>query len=116
MTSLEPWKGQRIGNLRERITFLGDAVQTGTDGAGHPIYGPPVEIEVAARAEPIKGQELQAAGTVGAYHEIVFHVRNMPDIKATWKIEWRGRTYNVTGWRNLDERRRFLSVEARAAT
>lgn len=114
--SLNPWKAQRIGNLRERITFTGDAEIIGYNDFNEPIYGDPVEITVAARAEPIKGRELEAAGTVSGYHEIVFHVRHLDGIKATWEIEWRDRTYNITGWRNLDERRRYLAIEAKAAT
>ena len=113
--SLEPWKGQRIGNLRERITLQGDAEIIGYNELNEPIYGDPVEMTVSARAEPIKGDELAAAGTVGAYHEITFHVRHIAGIKATWSIAWQGRTYNITGWRNLDERRRFLAIEAKAA-
>lgn len=116
MTSREPWKGQRIGNLRERITFNIPGEQIGTSPLGTPIYSDPEEREVAARCEPIKGDELFAAGQVQAFHEIHFHVRHMADIKATWGIEWQGRAYNILSWRNLDERRRFLSIEARAAT
>lgn len=113
--SREPWKAPRIGNLRERITLQGDPEIIGYNELNEPIYGPPVEMTVAARAEPIKGDELMAAGQVSAYHEITFHIRYIDDIKATWQIQWRGRDYNITGWRNLDERRRFLSIEAKAA-
>lgn len=113
--SLEPWKAQRIGNLRERITFTGEAEIIGYDGFNEPIYGDPVEFTVSARAEPIKGNELEAAGQVSAYHEITFHVRYLSDIKATWEIDWQGKTYNITGWRNVDERRRYLAIEAKAA-
>lgn len=113
--SREPWKPQRIGNLREKITLQGDPEIIGYNEFNEPIYGPPVEMTVAARAEPIKGDELLAAGQVSAYHEITFHTRYIDDIKATWSIVWRGNTFNITGWRNLDERRRFLAIEAKAA-
>lgn len=113
--SLNPWQGQRIGNLRERITFTGDAEIIGYNDFNEPIYGDPVELTVAARAEPIKGDELLAAGQISAYHEVTFHVRHIDGIKATWAITWRGKPYNITGWRNLDERRRFLAVEAKGA-
>ena len=113
--SLQPWKPQRIGNLRETITFKGDAEIIGYDPYNEPIYGPPVEITMRARVEPIKGDELVAAGTTGAYHDLVFHTRFLANIKATWEIEWRGKTYNIKSWRNPDERRRFLSIEATGA-
>lgn len=113
--SLEPWKGQRVGNLRERITLRAEEV------VGHNEFNEPI-IEwvdkgtVYARAEPIKGDELMAAGQVQAYHEITFTIRHRSDLDATWQIQWRGRDYNITGWRNLDERHRYLSIEAKAIT
>ncbi len=112
--SMEPWKGQRVGNLRERITFRGDAEIIGHNAFNEPIYGDPVEIEVAARAEPIKGVEIVEAVQINASHDITFHVRHIDGITATWEIEWQGRTYNIMSWRNLDERRRYLSIEAKA--
>jgi len=114
--SLEPWKGQRIGNLRERVTFIGEPEIIGYDPFNEPIYGDAVQLEVSARAEPIKGSELEAAGQLSAYHEITFHCRYLANIQATWTLEWQGRTYNITGWQNVDERRRFLAVQAKAAT
>lgn len=114
--SLEPWKGQRIGNLRERITFIGEAEIIGQNPFNEDIYGDPVELEVSARAEPIKGDELMAAGQIGSYHTVVFHVRYLANIKATWSIQWEGRTYNIVSWQNPDERRRYLSIQAKAAT
>lgn len=114
--SIEPWKGQRIGNLRERITFQGDAEIIGENEYNEPIYGDPVEIEVWARSEPIKGTELTAAAQTASYHEQTFYVRHRDDLKATWTIDWRGRTYNITAWQNADERRRYLAIQAKATT
>lgn len=110
--SLNPWNPQRVSNLRERITFKGDAEIIGYNEWNEPIYGPPVEIDVFARAEPIKGDEVAAAGSIGSYHEITFHVRHRDDINPLWEIEWRGQSFNIRAMRNVDERRRFLSIEA----
>lgn len=110
--SLNPWKPQRVSNLRERITFIAEGEEIGRDEWNLPIMSPDIEETVWARAEPIKGDELMAAGTVGAYHEIVFHVRHRNDIRTTWEIEWKGQRFNIRAFRNVDERRRFLSIEA----
>lgn len=115
MTSLEPWKGQRIGNLRERVTIRA-YVQTGTTPLNEPIFEWDEVATVAARCEPIKGDELLAAGQVSGYHDMTFHIRHRDDLQSSWEIRWRGRDYNITGWRNIDERRRFLAIEAKAAT
>lgn len=113
--SLEPWKAQRIGNLRERITITGDAEIIGYNTFNEPIYGDPVEMTVAARVEPIKGGEVIAAGQVSGYHEVTFHTRYIENASTAWSIEHRGSTYDITAFRNVDERRRFLAIEAKAA-
>lgn len=116
MTSREPYRAQRIGNLRERIVLVEPGEETTHPGTGLPVPGVPIPHPVWGRVEPLKGDERIAAGQITAYHEIVFHIRHRTDLTAEWQVEWDGRTYNVTGWRNLDERRRFLAIEAKAVT
>lgn len=108
--SVEPWKGQRIGNLRDRIT-LQTWIEGGRDEFNNPLPPQLVETTIWARAEPIKGDEVLRASEINAYHEIVFHVRWRDDVSVQDSIGWRGATYNVRSTRNVDERRRYLAIE-----
>lgn len=114
MTSRDPWPGERIGNLRERVTLVKPGTPTTDPGSGEPIPGVPELFEVAARVQPLKGMEIIQAGGIEAVHEVTFHVRYLADVSPVWTIEWEGRTYNITAVRNPDERRRFLAIEAKA--
>ena len=114
MSSREPWAGERIGNLRERITLVKPGEPVQDPGSGEWIPGEPEAFPVQARVQPIKGMEVIQAGGVEAIHEMTFHVRYMADVTPLWSIEWAGRTYNVSAVRNPDERRRFLAIEAKA--
>lgn len=108
--SREPWKGQRIGNLRERIT-LQTWTEGGRDEWNNPLPPELIEVPLWARAEPLKGDEVLRAGEIEASHDIVFHIRHRNGISVQDSIEWRGTTYNVKSWRNADERRRYLAIE-----
>lgn len=110
--SLNPWKPQRVSNLRERIKLMAPGEALPPNEFNEVFYGPDIEIPVFARVEPIKGDEVMAAGTIGAYHEITFHIRHRDDVRPHWSIEWRGQSFNIKALRNVDERRRFLSIEA----
>lgn len=109
--SLEPWKGQRIGNLRERITLNAIGESPGEDPFGNPLPAEIIEVEVWARVEPLKGREVLEAAQVTASHDLTIHIRHRDDISVMQWITWRGTDYNITSYRNVDERRRYLSIE-----
>ncbi|MGQ2909350.1 MAG: phage head closure protein [Aliihoeflea sp.] len=110
--SLNPWKPQRVSNMRERIVLKAPGEPLPPNEFGEVLFGPDIERPVNARAEPIKGDEVLAAGGIGAYHELTFHIRYRDDVRSHWTIEWRGQSFNIKAMRNVDERRRFLSIEA----
>jgi len=105
----EPAKAQRVGNMRERVTLLR---QEGTpDGYGGFEY---TYIEVAtvwARVEPVKADEQFIAGGIQSITDVLVHIRHRDDVVPTWRLEWQGRQFNITGITNLDERTRFLVLD-----
>ncbi|MFC5387565.1 phage head closure protein [Aquamicrobium segne] len=111
MTSREPYRPQRIGNLRERIV-LGKYVPGEPDWSGHP-GDPTWEAQPAiwARVEPLKGEERMIGGGLAAVAWVQVHIRHRSDVETTWRLTHRGITYNIRAIRNLDERDRFLSID-----
>jgi len=108
MSTLEPYRGQRIGNMRDRVTL--QRVELVDDGFG--MVETLVTVgTVWARVEPLKGQERVFAGTVTQTHNLLVHIRQHPDVAANWRVIWKGTTYTITARRNLDERGRFLTLD-----
>lgn len=108
MTTREPYRGQRVGNLRERITL--QERQLVDDGFG--TVETFVDVgEIWARVEPVKASERTIGGGVQSINDVLVHIRHRDDIGPTWRIRHRGTTYNITGVRNLDERRAFLALD-----
>lgn len=108
MTTREPYRGQRIGNMRDRVTL--QSVELVDDG----FSTIETYVDVAtvwARVEPLKGQERLVAGSVTQTHHLHVHIRNRADLQANWRVVWKGTTYTITGRRNLDERGRFLTLD-----
>lgn len=111
MTSLEPYRPQRIGNLRERVVLV-KLVPGEPDWSGHP--GEPTwepQAAIWARVEPLKGQERMIGGGLAAVAWVQVHIRHRSDVETTWRLTHRGITYNIRAIRNLDERGRFLSLD-----
>lgn len=111
MTSREPWQGQRIGNLREQIVLQHFTTITNE-------YNEQIQVwqdiaTVYARVEPVKGGEGIGAGQLQAYDEHHVHIRHRSDVGPTWRVQHRGRTLEILSVLNLDERRRFLTLECR---
>jgi SPP1 family predicted phage head-tail adaptor len=110
VSSREPWRPQRIGNLRERVNLI-EPVTTGTSPLGEPILQLVDRGTFHARVEPLKGDERMRGGGVTQTHTLLVHIRHRDDIGPDWRIIWRGRSYGITARRNLDERRRFLTLD-----
>lgn len=112
MTTREPYRAQRIGNMRERVT-LQEATTT-TDGFGGTIETWQDVAEVWARVEPVKSTEAIVAGGIANIDDVLVHIRHRDDVAPTWRLVWQGGTYSITGVRNLDERKRTLTIDATA--
>ena len=109
MTSREPYRGQRIGNMRERITL--QRLERTPDGGGG-FEETFVDVTtVWARVEPVKADEQFIAGGIQSITDVLVHIRHRDDVVPTWRLEWQGRQFNITGIRNLDERGRFLVLD-----
>lgn len=107
--SLEPWKPQRIGNLNERITVQHFVSED--DGYGNEIQEWQDLATVRARVEPVKGNERVIAGGLANPYSVTFHMRYRDDVTTAHRIVYRGSVFNIQYLRNLDERRRFLSLD-----
>ncbi|MCT8992048.1 phage head closure protein [Chelativorans sp. SCAU2101] len=109
MTSREPYRAQRIGNLREHVTLLERVEESdgqgGTTVTWHEI-GP-----IAARVEPLKGEERVIAGRLASPYDVAVHIRYRDDVRTGWRLVYRGETLDITSLRNLDERKRFLTID-----
>ena len=110
MTTREPYQGQRIGNLRETV-ILEEYTTDGDDGFGNPIEAWVPHPPVRARVEPLKGDERVIAGGLASPYDVLVHIRFRDDVQTTWRVVHRGQTLNITAIRNLDERRRFLTLD-----
>ena len=109
MTSREPYRPQRIGNLRERVTLLHEETTPDGHGGFETEY---VEIgTVWARVEPVKDGEQFIAGGIQNITDVLVHIRRRDDLDTTSRLTWEGRTFNIKGIRNLDERGRFLALD-----
>lgn len=111
MTSREPYRPQRIGNLRERVQLV-KFVPGEPDWSGHP--GDPTwepQPAIWARVEPLKGDERVIGGGLSAVASVLVHIRYRDDVAPTWRLMHRGREYNIRAIRNLDERGRFISLD-----
>jgi SPP1 family predicted phage head-tail adaptor len=107
--SLLPYRAERIGNLRERVTLLRRAV--GQDGWGQPTETYVPFDEVSARVEPLKGSEAIAAAQVQSTQSYRIYLRYRDDLTVLDRIAWGAITLNVTAISNADERRRFLTID-----
>lgn len=109
MTTRNPYQGQRVGNLRERVMLQQST--TTTDDYGGVVYEWSDVAEVWARVEPVKSAEEFIAGGVQTVTDVLVHIRYRPDLTPEWRLIWKGQTYNIKGARNLDERSRFLALD-----
>lgn len=106
--SLYPQLTPRVGTLRERVTL--QSVQLVDDGFGQ-VEQFADAATVYARVEPMTVSEQWANATVEAVNDVRIHIRWRGDVQPTWRVFWRGKTFNIIGIRNLDERRRYLTLD-----
>lgn len=110
MTTREPYRPQRVGNLRERLTIQHYTVVD--DGMGNEIPTWSDLATVWCRVEPLKGDERIIADAVRNPYSVVFHIRYRNDVTTDLRIMYQGKLFNLKRITNYDERKRFLSIEA----
>lgn len=109
MTTREPYRAQRVGNLRERVTLM--EWRSGRDEWNNPIEGWFDVETVYARVEPLKGQERLIANEIVASYDVLVHIRAYPGMSTTWRVKHEGRELEIRAIQNLDERGRYLTLE-----
>lgn len=109
MTTREPYRAQRIGNLRERVTI--QRYTTVDDGYGNQIRTWADLATVFARVEPLKGEERAIAGGMGNPYSVTIHIRHRDVSPGMNRIMFKGKEHRIQYVRNLDERGRFLALD-----
>lgn len=130
MTTLRPYLPQPIGNLRHRV-WLQERVLV-RNSFNELIETWQNHARVWARIEPLKGFERMAAGGIQDASQAIIHIRYRDGINpADWRIiegetEEQGDpaedvpapgaiVHNITGTRQLDERRAYLALDVTGA-
>ncbi|MEQ8226509.1 MAG: phage head closure protein [Rhodospirillales bacterium] len=107
--ALNPYQGERVANLRERVE-LQERVVT-QNGFGEEIITYETLDTVWARVEPLKGTEKWSAQQVIAEQLYHVFVRYRTDLSVLDRVVWRGQNMDITAITNPDERRRFLQLD-----
>lgn len=129
MTTIEPYRRQRLGNLNRRV-WLQRHVETRND-FNEIVFAWQNEARIWARIEPLKGVERFEAGGIQDTAHALIHIRFRDDVNpAAFRIiegetEHDGNedkpasgavVWNITGTRQLDERRAYLAMDVAGAT
>lgn len=112
MTSREPSRPQRVGNMRERVT-LQRRVET-TSESGEPIIVYETIEEVFARVEPLKGLEKTTAVQTVANQFYNVHARYRDDLSVLDRVQWKGQDLDITAISSPDERHRYVQLDCEA--
>lgn len=112
----QPYEGgsltAAIGAMRHKVRLLEPT--RSKDGGGFATDEYEEADRCFAEAEIESGLEPLQQGGVRGERVARFRIRYRTDILATWRVEWRGQTYElVEPPLNLDGRRRFLWLRGR---
>lgn len=100
-----------IGKMRERIVI--QTVPTVVGAIGNVAAATPVTFAtVWAQVKPVRASEDVVAERLSATAVFQIIVRYLPGLSPAMRILWDGRVLNIDSIRNLDERRRFLTIVA----
>lgn len=130
MTSQNPYRPQRIGNLNRRLWLQHRTIIVGDFNEHHEVWRN--EARIWCRLEPLKGEERFAAGGIEDTARALIHLRFRAGINpADHRIidgttEQQGEpyedepqegavVYNITSVRNLDERNAYLALDVAGA-
>ena len=83
------------GDLDQRLTLQSRAA--GIDVLGQPAGAWQTVATVWGKARPLRSRELFAAGQIQNVTDTEFTIRYRSDVRATWRVVWRGVPYDITG-------------------
>ncbi len=83
------------GQLDQRLTLQSRAA--GSDARGQASGAWTDVATVWGRARPLRSRELFAAGQVNNVSDVEFTTRWRADVRATWRVLWRGVPHDITG-------------------
>ncbi len=109
MTTREPYRPQRVGNLRERVAIQQRTVTQ--SHTGEEIEAWTLLAEVWARVEPLKGEEKFAASQIIASQRFNIHIRQRDDVTVLDRVQWNGLDLNIAAISNPDERGRYTQLD-----
>jgi SPP1 family predicted phage head-tail adaptor len=100
-----------LGQLDQRLTLQSRAA--GADVLGQPSGAWQTVATVWGRARPLRSRELFAAGQVQNVSDVEFTIRYRSDVRATWRLLWRGTAHDITGEPiDIDGQRQWLQLLA----
>lgn len=99
------------GQLDQRLTLQSRA--TGVDVLGQASGAWSDVVTVWGRARPLRSRELFAAGAMQDVTDVEFTIRYRSDVRATWRVLWRGTPHDITGAPiDIDGQRQWMQLLA----
>lgn len=99
------------GQLDQRLTLQSRA--GGVDALGQASGAWQDVATVWGKARPLRSRELFAAGQMQDVSDVEFTVRFRDDVRATWRVLWRGTPHDITGAPiDIDGQRQWLQLLA----
>jgi SPP1 family predicted phage head-tail adaptor len=90
--------------------------RVGTMVSGKESVDYPVVATVSAKADPIRGREFMTLQAAQSEIEIRFTIYYRTDVRADWRVEWRGQDYEIVGPPiDVGARKQYLEIYARTA-
>lgn len=99
-----------IGNLRHRITI--EQRTLASDGMGGSTETWSTLATLWAKVEPKSAKHKWIAESLTEITTHVITIRNRDDIDSSMRIKWDGRTFQIEGSYDRDERDRFRIIAA----
>lgn len=101
-------KEPRVGDLRERVQIL--AASDTRDQIGGLVRVWSSVATVWAQVEEMSAGEQYRREQISTSAQFAVTIRFRADVTVNQRVAWRGRTFEITGRPNPDERRRFLRL------
>lgn len=99
------------GQLDQRLTLQRRA--SGVDVLGQASGAWQDVATVWGKARPLRSRELFAAGQMQDVSDVEFTIRFRDDVRATWRVLWRGTPHDITGAPiDIDGQRQWLQLLA----
>ncbi len=99
-----------IGPRRERVTIQDQTQTIDAAGAITTSWAPIAGSTVWARMSPASERTMVVAGRDEALVDWLCTIRHRSDVTTRMRVVWRGRIFDIQGFRNADERRQYLLI------